>query len=125
MKMYCIILSFILVVFVCPNVFGQKCKEKFPDVVVLTNHGIPKIIRKPEPKYTEEARRHEIQGTVLLRAVFHSSGKIQNVCWVRNLPHGLTKNSIKAAYQIVFEPVTEAGQPVSVTRYIEYNFNLY
>ena len=125
MKIHPITLTLILFVCICPTVFAQKCREKRPKVAVFTNQGGPKITHKPQPEYTEEARRHETQGTVILRALFHSSGRVQNVCWFRSLPYGLTKNAIKAAYQIVFEPVTKDGQPVSVTRFIEYNFNLY
>jgi hypothetical protein len=61
----------------------------------------------------------------VLRALFHSSGKVQDVCWVSSLPYGLTENAIKAAYKIVFEPVEKDGQPISVTSFIQYNFNLY
>jgi len=83
------------------------------------------IKSKPQPQYTEEARRHQIIGTVLLRAVFHSSGQIKDVCVVEGLPYGLTRKAVQAAYKIKFEPVMKDGYPVSVTRYIEYSFSLY
>ena len=125
MKIRLITLNLILIVCIYPTVFAQKCREKPPKIVVFTNQGGPKITHKPQPEYTKDARRHETQGTVILRGLFHSSGKVRDVCWVRSLPYGLTKNAIKAAYQIVFEPVTKDGKPISVTRFIEYNFNLY
>ena len=85
----------------------------------------PKIKTKPDAEYTEEARRHKITGNVLLRALFDSSGEVKHVCWVSSLPDGLTENAIKAAYLITFDPAIKDGKPVSVTMYVEYNFNLY
>ena len=125
MRVYSISLTLILLFVVCPSTFGQKCKDVPTKVGPFTNRGGPKIKRKPEPEYTEEARRHGITGTVLLRALFDSSGDVKNVCWVSSLPYGLTENAIKAAYRITFEPVIKDGHAVSVTSFVEYNFNLY
>ena len=125
MKIHSITLALILIIGICPNAFSQKCKEKLPKIAVFTNRGGPRITRKPEPEYTEAARRNNITGTVLLRGTFHSSGKVQDVCWVRGRPYGLTEKAIKAAYKIIFEPITNDGKPVSVRIFIEYNFNLY
>jgi TonB family protein len=83
------------------------------------------IKSKPEAQYTKEARQHQIVGSVLLRGLFHSSGQIKDVCVVQGLPYGLTRQAVQAAYKIKFEPVMKDGHPVSVTRYIEYNFSLY
>lgn len=125
MRVYTIILTLAFLFVVCPDTFGQKCKEGLTKEGPFTNRGGPKIKRKPEPEYTAEARRHQVTGTVLLRALFHSSGEVKNVCWLWDLPYGLTENAIKAAYKITFEPVIKNGQPVSVTTLVEYHFNLY
>src|SRR5262245_55846502 len=105
MKIHLLVFTFILVTCICPAAFSQKCTEKVSNVIVVTNAYGPKIISKPEPEYTEEARRHGTMGIVVLRGLFHRSGKVMNVCWVTSLPDGLTENAIKAAYQITFEPV--------------------
>jgi hypothetical protein len=125
MKAHAIVLTLVLIAGVCPGVVAQKCKKQLPNVAVFTNRGAPKIIRKPQPEYTKEARRNNTNGSVILRALFHSSGKVREVCWVKRLPYGLTENAIKAAYKIVFEPITRDGRPVSVRSFIDYNFNLY
>ena len=125
MKIQPLTLIMFLIVCICPSAFSQKCKGKFPEIMEFSNHSGPKIKRKPEPEYTKEARRYGTTGTVTLRAQFHSSGKVRNVCWVSTLPYGLTENAIKAAYQIVFEPVIKDGKPASVTAFIQYNFILY
>ena len=128
MKIYSVMLvPLIIILCLSPNTFSQKCKGKFSEIGPYKGGGGsgPKIISKPQPEYTEEARRHQITGTVVLRALFHSSGKVQDVCWVSSLPYGLTENAIKAAYKIVFEPVKKDGQPTSVTMAVMYNFDLY
>ena len=84
-----------------------------------------RLLSKPEPKYTEEARRNQITGTVLLRAVFASSGEVVQIRALSSLPFGLTERAIAAAREIKFVPATKEGRPVSVFIQLEYNFNLY
>jgi len=84
-----------------------------------------RILSKPEPQYTEEARRTGISGTVVLRAVFSSRGEVINIRAVQPLPCGLTERAIAAARQIRFLPALKGGRLVSVYMQLEYNFNLY
>jgi TonB family protein len=83
------------------------------------------VLSKPEPQYTEDARKNQITGTVVLNVVFTSSGEVEQIRAVRTLPFGLTERAIAAARQIRFEPAKRDGQPVSVSMQLEYNFNLY
>ena len=84
-----------------------------------------RVLSKPEPTYTEAARKNQITGTVVLRAVFSSSGSVQNIHAVSGLPDGLTERAIAAAKQIRFVPATKDGRPVSMWMELQYNFNLY
>jgi len=84
-----------------------------------------RLVSKPEPHYTEEARRNQITGTVVLRVVFSSSGEITRIHAVNQLPFGLTERAIAAARAIKFIPAMKGGRPVSVYMQLEYNFNLY
>jgi TonB family protein len=84
-----------------------------------------RVLSKPEPTYTEEARKNQITGTVVLRAVFTSSGQVSNIRAVSGLPYGLTERAIAAARLIKFLPATKDGHPVSMYIQLEYNFNLY
>ncbi len=84
-----------------------------------------RIISKPEPVYSEEARSHNIVGTVVLRAVFSYDGTVRNILVVRGLKYGLNEKSIQAARKIKFVPATKDGRPVSMYMQLEYNFNLY
>ena len=124
MKIHLGIIASIFIFGICPSAFGQKCKEKSPPVL-SSKIGGPQITSKPKPEYTDEARRHQISGTIVVRAIFHSSGKVRDVCWVSSLPYGLTENAIKAAYQIRFEPIKKDGRPTSMKMFVEYNFQLY
>jgi TonB family protein len=84
-----------------------------------------RLISKPEPQYTEDARKNQIVGTVVLKVVFSSGGQVTNIRTVSGLPYGLTERAIAAARQIKFVPATKDGHPVSMWMQLEYNFNLY
>jgi TonB family protein len=84
-----------------------------------------RILTKPEPQYTEGARKFAVTGTVVLRAVFSSSGKVTQIRAVSGLPHGLTERAIVAARNIQFIPAQKDGHQVSMWFQLEYNYNLY
>lgn len=83
------------------------------------------ILSKPRPGYTEAARSENIQGSVVLRVTFLASGQIGEVTPVKTLPNGLTEQAIAAAKEIRFEPASDNGRPVSVTKQVEYTFSIY
>jgi TonB family protein len=84
-----------------------------------------RILSKPEPQYTEDARKNQITGTVVLKAVLSSSGQVTSIRPVSQLPYGLTEKAIAAARMIKFTPAVKDGHTVSQWIQIEYNFNLY
>ena len=84
-----------------------------------------RILEKPEPQYTESARKNQVNGVVVLRAVFSSSGSVTNISVVRGLPDGLSERAIAAARQIRFVPAMKDGRPISMWVQLEYNFNQY
>jgi protein TonB len=83
------------------------------------------IISKPEPGFTEEARKNNVTGLVRLRAVLSSGGAVQNISVVKGLPDGLTEKAIAAARNIKFRPAQKDGRTVSQYVTLEYNFNIY
>ena len=83
------------------------------------------ITGKPEPLYTEEARKNQVTGTVRLRLVLGASGSVSNISPVSRLPDGLTEKAIEAARRISFQPAEKDGRKVSQWIVIEYNFNIY
>lgn len=84
-----------------------------------------RVISKPEPQYTEQARMSQTTGTVVLRCIFSKSGAVEQISVVKDLPNGLTDRSIEAARQIRFIPGMKDGHFVSTWMQLEYNFNLY
>lgn len=82
-----------------------------------------RLLTKPEPTYTEDARDRGIAGTVVLRVVFSSTGKVTNLRVVAGLPYGLTERAIVAARKIKFIPAMKDGKPVSMWIQLEYNFS--
>ena len=84
-----------------------------------------RLISKPEPTYTEAARQYQVEGTVVLKAVLSSSGKVTNIRIYQTLPSGLTEQAVKAARRIQFVPAVIDGKNVSMWIQLEYNFNLY
>ena len=84
-----------------------------------------RVTKKPEPKYTKIARKHQTTGTVIIRCVFSASGEVTNIHVISGLPDGLTDRAVEAAKKIRFTPATKDGHPVSMWMELQYNFNLY
>jgi len=85
----------------------------------------PFIAMKPEPRYTEEARRNATVGSVIVKAIFTADGTITNIQVASGLPHGLTEKALEALQKVRFIPAMKDGKFVSTWMQLEYNFNLY
>ena len=83
-----------------------------------------RLVTKPEPTYTKDARDNKVEGTVILRAVFSKTGQVESIRVVQGLPHGLTEQAINAARKIEFVPAMKDGKAVSMWIQLEYNFYL-
>lgn len=83
------------------------------------------IIARPEPLYTEEARKNQLTGTVVLRLVLNANGTVTNIVPLSRLPDGLTEKAMEAARRIQFTPAEKDGRRVSQYATINYNFNIY
>lgn len=83
------------------------------------------ILKKPEPSYTREGRRHLTKGTVILRLILAADETIKHIEVVKGLPDGLTDRAIAVAEQIKFKPAKKDGKPVSVWVEVEYHFDVY
>ena len=87
----------------------------------------PLITFKPQPSYTESARKDQVQGRVLVQAILDRSGSVREIRVVSGseLGHGLPEQAIAAARQIKFTPAVKDGRPVSVQVTCEYYFSVY
>jgi len=70
------------------------------------------ILSKPNPVYTDEARKLRIEGEVLVEVIFRASGQVQAVRVVKGLGHGLDETALHAAEQIRFKPAMQEGRAV-------------
>ena len=86
----------------------------------------PQPISQVKPRYTAEAMRAKVQGSVWLEAVVLPDGTVGDVKVVRSLDDnfGLDLEAIKAAKQWRFRPGTRLGEPVAVLVTIELTFTL-
>ena len=84
-----------------------------------------KLLSKPKPSYTDDARKNNIKGTVRVRVQFLANGQIGSVTPINSLGYGLTEKAIAAARSIRFEPPKKNGQPYAVTKVIDFNFTIY
>ena len=84
-----------------------------------------RVLSKPEPVYTEDARKNQITGTVVLRCIFAANGSVILIRAASALPDGLTESAIRSARRIRFIPATKDGKPVSMWMELQYNFNLF
>ncbi len=84
----------------------------------------PVPIFRPEPEYSEEARKAKWQGAVLLQLVVDENGVPKDIKVVRSLGLGLDQKAIEAVQKWRFKPGLKDGKPVPVSANIEVNFRL-
>jgi TonB family protein len=101
---------------------NPTCKENLMGSQI---DGKVRLVMKPEPTYTEEAREKQVVGRVIIKAVFSCNGSVANILIVDGLPHGLTQQAIAAAKKIKYVPAVKSGKYASMWMQLEYNFNLY
>jgi len=82
------------------------------------------ITFKPNPAYTDEARRQKLEGEVLLEVMFSATGTLHVNRVVRGLGHGLDENAIAAANKMRFKPAMRYGQPMDSTAIVHVVFQL-
>ena len=83
----------------------------------------PRVIKEVRPKYTNDALRNGIQGTVVMEAVVKADGCASQVRVVKSLDRGgLDDQAVAAVLQWRFDPGRLAGAPVDVLVVIMLDF---
>jgi TonB family protein len=80
------------------------------------------ILRRPEPRYPEEARAARLNGTVKLLAVLAADRTVKHIFILQSPGGALTEAAREAASKISFEPAVKDGRQVSTAIVVEYNF---
>src|ERR1700761_8760306 len=85
----------------------------------------PKVLFKPKPEYTAEARNLHIEGVVSVRLRVSSSGAVQVLGVTSDLGHGLGDSAIHAVQATRFQPATDAsGHPIDWEGVVNVAFQL-
>jgi len=83
-----------------------------------------KILSKPKPAYTAEARDLKLEGEVLVEVQFCAAGEIKILRVVKGLGHGLDEAAQQAAVAIRFKPAARDGAPVDTVGRVHIVFQL-
>jgi TonB family protein len=84
----------------------------------------PVPIYKPDPAYTEEARKAKLQGVVVLWIIVNASGAVTDYEVVKPLGLGLDEKAVEIVKTWKFKPAMIDGSPVPVRILVEVPFRL-
>lgn len=84
----------------------------------------PRVLFRPQPEYSDDARKARAQGTVELLIIVRADGTVdfQNV--TKRLGYGLDQKAIDAVRKWRFDPGRKDGKPVATEVLVEINFAL-
>ena len=85
----------------------------------------PIPIYKPEPPYSEEARKAKYQGTVVVLIIVDAQGSVSDARIVKPLGLGLDEKALETVRTWKFKPGTRNGVPVPVRVMVEVTFRLF
>jgi TonB family protein len=100
----------------------KLCSAKNPPPCADT---APRLIHYVDPKYTDEARKLKLRGSVLLSLVVGTDGRVHDVRVLSSLGHGLDEQAVKAAEKWKFTPGASHGTPIPVELNAEATFRIY
>lgn len=103
----------------------EKKRQEFrKDAVPLKGSAKPpKLIKKVEPVYPEEARKNGVQGVVILEAKIDERGGVVDAMILRSVPQ-LDQAAIDAVKQWVYEPPVFEGKVMKMLITITVRFQL-
>lgn len=84
----------------------------------------PVLLWKIEPEYTEDARKAQLQGTVVLHIEVDTRGQARNITVRQSLGLGLDERAIEAVLRWKFRPGYRNGKPLVTAALVQVNFRL-
>ena len=99
-----------------PSVQNVRFAQEISPTDLLTP---PKVISHAAVVFTDEARRHHIQGDVIVQAYFDEDGNATPIKVVKGLGYWLDENALGALYWWRCSPALRNGLPVSAVAEIE------
>jgi TonB family protein len=85
----------------------------------------PIPIHTVNPEYSEEARKANAGGVVLVNLTVDKKGRPQHVHVVHGVGNGLDEKAVDAVRQYKFKPATKNDKPVQEALNIEVNFQIF
>lgn len=95
---------------------------------VLTVSGAvsaPRIKYQTEPEFSEEGRKAGHHGTVIIRAIVGTDGRVHDPRILRSQDHMFDQRALQAVSQWIFDPAMKDGRIVPVFVDVEVGFQLY
>lgn len=123
MNRYGLLKSFVLIVIAalaaisgiaqepCQTPCGPEC-----DVPAYTGKELdqkPRIVAKPEPKFSSDEKRRYARQVITLAAVLCGSGKVTDISVKEGITNEVNDKAIEAARRIQFIPAEKDGNKVS------------
>ena len=84
----------------------------------------PQLLKEVRADYTDEARRANVEGEVVLEIIVRRDGSVGDVKVLRRLGSGLEQRAIQAVRQWRFSPARMKGTPVDVVVEVSVEFRL-
>ena len=84
----------------------------------------PRLLREVKADYTDEARRRNIEGEVVLEIVVRRDGSVSDIKVMNGLGMGLNERAVAAVRQWQFAPAKRLGTPVDVIVEVAVEFKL-
>ena len=109
-------LAIVCGVFAVVSTVSLPLRSASDEPVFRVGHGVtaPRPLNRPDPEYSEEARRAGLQGKCILSVVVNSEGKTEDIQVSQSLGMGLDEKAVGAIRQWTFEPARKNGKPVAV-----------
>lgn len=84
----------------------------------------PRVINKVRPHYPAAAKRANVGGAVVIRAIVRKDGSVDEVEVLKDLPHGLGDAAAQAVRKWTFRPGTYRGEPIDVYYTVTVNYRM-
>lgn len=91
--------------------------KRFPDAV--------KMILNPRARFTDSARRRQVNGKVVFQVTFAANGSIADIKTQNSVDPDLRDQSVAAAMKMVFLPAKKDGKVCTSTKTVQYQFSIY
>lgn len=111
------------------KLYAELADKTNPDPGVFNMSEVrtkPVLVYKEPVRYTDAARSHGTQGTVVIMMIIDETGIVRSPFAIQSLPDGLTESALRAASKMRWKPAEKDGKPVAVIMWsVEFTFNIY